>query len=86
MAVLGLPCSAGFSLVAVSRGYALVVVLGLPIAVASLSFFLTLETCILFYINLFNWMLITLQYCGGFSCCGAQALGLPGSRAQAQQL
>ena len=36
LAVLGLPCSVGFSLVVVSGGYSLVVVHGLLIVVASL--------------------------------------------------
>ena len=36
MALLGLPCSAGFSLVVASEGYSLVVVCGLLIAMASL--------------------------------------------------
>ena len=37
LAVLGLYCCMGFSLVAVSRGYSLVAVHGLLIAVASLA-------------------------------------------------
>ena len=37
MAVLGLCCCVGFSLAAASRGYSLVVVLGLFIAVVSLA-------------------------------------------------
>ena len=36
LALLGLPCSAGFSLVVASEGYSLVVVCGLLIAMASL--------------------------------------------------
>ena len=36
MAVLGLPCGEGFSLVVASRGYPLAAELGLLIAVASL--------------------------------------------------
>ena len=106
MALLGLRCSAGFSLVAGSGGRSLVETLGLPVAVASLSFFFFFDTgnmhflkykfifififmfnlFMFFNIHFFNWRLITLEYCGGFSHCGAQALGLPGSRAQAQQL
>ena len=107
MAVLGLRCCAGFSLVAGGGGHSLVEALGLPVAVASLSFFffffdtgnmyfLKYKFIFIFIfmfnlfmfcnIHFFNWRLITLEYCRGFSPCGAQALGLPGSRAQAQQL
>ena len=58
MAVLGLRCSAGFSLVAASGGYPLVGVLGLPIVLASLFFFLTLEACIYFFFNVNLFILI----------------------------
>ena len=47
LAVLGPRCCAEFSLVVESRSYSLVVVCGL----------------LFFNLNLFNWRLMTLQYC-----------------------
>ena len=49
MAVQGLCCSAGFSLVAASGDYPLVGVLGLPIVLASLFFFFDTGSMHLFF-------------------------------------